>query len=135
MFTAPRTIQDLLSYRGQSGQLAWVLHRLAGLGTLLFLLIHVVDTSLVYFAPSLYEHAVALYRNPIFGIGEVILVACVVYHAVNGIRITVMDLRPELWVKQAEAQRLVWIGFVVLFGPAAALMLSRIIGHVLGGGV
>ncbi len=137
MFTAPRQVQDAFTYRGPSGQWAWMFHRLAGLGTILFVLIHVLDTSTVYFVPSLYTHAIELYRNPIFGIGEVILMACVIYHAVNGLRITIQDLRPDLEIfkTQQQIQTVVWIGFLILFVPAAAIMLSRIAAHVMGGSV
>ncbi len=134
MFTAPRTVQDLFSYRAPQGQWAWIFHRLAGLGTLLFLLIHVLDTSFVYFAPNLYKDALDLYMNPIFGIAEVILMACVIYHAINGIKVTLIDLRPQWWVRQPQAQFVVWIAFVVVYVPIAVLMLGRIAGHVLGGG-
>ncbi len=52
MATLITTISETLRYRGRIGQWSWVLHRLAGLGTLLFLVIHVIDTSWVYFFPT-----------------------------------------------------------------------------------
>ena len=47
-------ISGMTRYRGKEGQLSFILHRLAGLGTLLFLAVHILDTSTVYFFPSLY---------------------------------------------------------------------------------
>ena len=46
--TVSSFVEGLL-YRGREGQLAYIGQRLAGLGTLLFLAIHIVDTSSVYF--------------------------------------------------------------------------------------
>ena len=67
------TLRGYFTYRGREGYLGFILHRVTGLGTLLFLSIHILDTALVYFAPALYEVIIALYRSVIFGIGEVFL--------------------------------------------------------------
>src|SRR5437764_15300508 len=105
---------------------AWSLHRVTGLGVFLFLLAHVVDTSLVALGPDAYNHALALYRHPIFRVGEVALVACVLYHAINGVRIVLVDLSE----RAAQHQRgLFWAGlalFAVTFLPTAFLMLRPV---------
>ena len=98
-------LEGSLAYRGREGQWAYLLHRLTGLGTLLFLTIHILDTSTVYFFPSLYEHAIAIYRLTPFMLGEIALVFAVIYHGVNGLRIALFDLRPELWRKTASGFR------------------------------
>ena len=91
-----------LSYRGREGHLSFIGHRLAGLGTLLFLAIHILDTSTVYFGkalglPGLYAHAVDIYRSTPFMIGEILLVAAVFYHGVNGLKIILNDTFPTWW--------------------------------------
>ena len=53
-------LTGLTRYKGREGQISFLLHRLSGLGTLLFLAVHILDTSTVYFFPSLYEHAIDL---------------------------------------------------------------------------
>ena len=120
---------EVARYRGRFGQLDWVLHRVTGLGVVLFLLIHVLDTSTVYFWPAAYDFFLTIYKNPIFGLGEVALGGALVFHAVNGVRVTVMDFWPRLWEKQPQARWLVWIGFALLFIPTAGVMFSRIIAH------
>ena len=42
-------------YKGQSGMWSWLLHRVTGLGILLFLFVHIVDISLLGFGPVVYD--------------------------------------------------------------------------------
>ncbi len=114
----------MLSYRGREGYWAWVLHRISGVGVLVFLVLHVFDTMLVGFGPEAYNHTVeTLYRNPVGRIGEVVLVAALVYHAANGLRIIAIDF----WDGATRLQRQLWYGVWVVFGmllvPAAIIML------------
>ncbi len=111
-------------YRGGSGQAAWLLHRLTGLGVLLFLLIHILDTGLVLFGAEVYNKVVKIYTHPVFRVGEVGLAAAVLYHALNGIRITVLDFWPEWSGKQRQLFYAVVALFVALFLPSAYLMLK-----------
>lgn len=124
----------LTRYRGQEGQLSFILHRLTGLGTLLFLAIHILDTSTVYFFPSLYEHAIAIYRHPLFMLGEIALVFAVIYHGVNGLRIAFFDLAAtRLWKIEPEkiSAGVVLLVSVVLWLPAAFLMFRSLVEHSL----
>jgi succinate dehydrogenase / fumarate reductase, cytochrome b subunit len=125
-----RSVVEVTRYRGRFGQLEWALHRLSGLGVLLFLLLHVLDTSTVYFAPAAYGFFVTLYKNPLFGLGEIALGAAVIYHALNGLRVTIMDFWPRLWDKQPQARIIVWGAFAILFVPTAAVMFAHIIQHM-----
>ena len=110
-------------YRGGAGQWAWVLHRFTGLGVLLFLFLHILDTALVLVGPETYDKVVKIYALPVFRVGEVGLAAAVLYHALNGIRITVLDFWPELSAWQRELFYGVIALFVALFLPSAYLML------------
>ena len=92
-------------YRGGTGMVAWALHRLTGLGILVFLFAHVIDTSLIGWAPAAYDAAIALYRNTIFRIGEILLFGAVVYHSVNGLRIVIIDFWPQTTLMH---KRLFW---------------------------
>ena len=50
-------------YRGQSGQWSWLLHRITGLGVLLFLLVHIVDITLIGFGPKVYNDSIAIFST------------------------------------------------------------------------
>lgn len=125
MATLVTTITETLRYRGKIGQWSWVLHRIAGLGTLLFLTLHIIDTSWAAFYPHLYQDAIKQYQSPLFTVGEFALVACVVYHAFNGLRITVMDFRPRWWRYQQQAATLVFAATLIVLVPTFAIMFSH----------
>jgi succinate dehydrogenase / fumarate reductase cytochrome b subunit len=129
------TLTGYLRYRGREGHYSFLLHRLTGLGTLLFLTIHILDTSTVYFAPHLYEEAIAIYRSTPFMLGEIALVFSVVFHGVNGIRIAVIDLyKPESWTieRQRVAARWTLALSVLLWLPAGAWMFYSMLVHNFG---
>jgi len=135
MSSLKAAVNGSLRYRGREGQWSFVLHRITGLGTLLFLAIHIVDTATVYFAPQLYEHAIALYRSTPFMIGEIALVFSVLFHGVNGLRIALFDLFPQMW-RQETQERAFYATVVVsilLWLPAAYLMGRNLVIHNFGG--
>ncbi len=121
------TLTETMRYKGALGQWSWVLHRISGLGVVLFLTLHVIDTSWAVFYPQLYVEAIATYQTPLFTIGEFGLVACVVYHALNGLRIAIIDYKPVWWKYQQRAAMYVLGGTVIILVPVFFLMF----GHVL----
>ena len=112
-------------YKGGSGQWAYILHRVTGVGVFLFLLIHIVDTALIGWGPEIYNKAMDIYRMPIFKLGEIALFAAVLFHAINGTRIVIFDF----WVGAMRFQKqMFWIGaviFVAAFIPVAWIMLGH----------
>jgi succinate dehydrogenase / fumarate reductase, cytochrome b subunit len=123
------TITETLRYRGKLGQWSWALHRISGLGVLVFFILHVVDTSWSVFYPDLYAKAIEVYQSPLFTVGEFALVACVIYHALNGLRIAIMDNRPHLWKHQDRAASGVLIATLVLLIPTFLLMGLHVVRH------
>lgn len=132
MTTLVIAVREVLRYRGKEGQLAWVGHRLAGLGTLLFFVVHVVDTSFVTFAPRLYGHAIALYRALPFQVGEMILLLAVIYHGVNGLRVALMDWRPALWNHQRALTLGTFVLTALLYIPVFIIMGSHVLENLYG---
>ncbi len=129
MATLALTIAETLRYRGKLGQWSWVLHRITGLGTLLFFYLHVIDTSWAVFYPELYARAIALYQSPLFTAGEFGLVACVVYHGLNGFRIVLFDSRPKWWRYQGRAAQLVFGGTLLILIPTFLIMFREVLDH------
>lgn len=78
-------------YRGREGMWSWVLHRITGVAIYFFLLVHILDTSLIRLSPEAYDAVIGTYKTPIMGLGEIALVAAIGLHALNGLRIILID--------------------------------------------
>ncbi len=113
-------------YKGGIGMWSWILHRVTGVGIALFLLIHILDTVVLGWSEQLYNEVMELYTNPLFRIGEIALVGMVMFHALNGIRIILVNF----WSKGSDYQKQLFyaelVVFIVLFIPAALYMISTI---------
>jgi len=103
------------------------MHRLSGIGVFLFLLIHIVDISLIGWGPKVFDRLLFIYRYPAFRLGEVVLVAAVLYHALNGVRICISDFWPETMAFHRKLTYAVGIIFTIIYIPTAVYMLSFII--------
>ena len=110
-------------YRGNEGMWSWVLHRITGVAIFFFLLVHVLDTALIRVSPEAYDAVIGTYKNPIMAFGEVVLVAGIVYHAMNGLRIILVDF----WSKGAKYQRQL---FWVVIGVWVVLMAGFVPRHL-----
>ncbi len=116
-------------YKGGIGQWSWALHRLSGVGVLLFLFTHILDTSLIMLGPERYNHLMQIFRMPLFGVMEIGLFAAVLYHALNGIRIVIIDFWPASTVHYKKMFMVEMALFFLVFLPVAWIM----IGHILEG--
>ncbi len=93
-------------YRGDPGMWSWVLHRITGAAIFFFLFVHVLDTALVRVSPQAYNEIIETYKTPIVGLMEAGLVAAVLYHALNGVRVILIDF----WAHGPKYQRLMlWV--------------------------
>jgi succinate dehydrogenase / fumarate reductase cytochrome b subunit len=102
-------IANSRTYRGKSGQWAFVGHRVTGFLVFFFLLLHIVDVSLVRW-PEKYNDVHELYGNVLLRLFEVGLLFALLFHALNGLRIVLLDFFPE----GVRNQRLLLSGVVFL---------------------
>lgn len=123
------TIRESVRYRGRSGHWSWVAHRVSGLGILAFLVIHVWDTANAHYWPQAYAWSIELFKFPLIAASEILIMAAVLYHAFNGIRITILDYKPEWWMHQQRSAAIVWGIFLVVFIPIAIYQFSGVVGH------
>jgi len=71
----------------------YLLHRITGLGILLFLLIHLCITTIFRIqGQDVWEATMAILRNPWFKIGEYLVVIAFIYHGLNGLRLVLQEL-------------------------------------------
>jgi succinate dehydrogenase / fumarate reductase, cytochrome b subunit len=100
---APRRRRTL--YRGDPGMWSWVLHRITGATVFFFLFVHVLDTALVRVSPQAYNEIVETYKTPIIGLMELGLVAAVLFHALNGLRVIAIDF---WWQGPRHQRQMLW---------------------------
>lgn len=110
-------------YRGREGMWSWVMHRISGVLIFFFLFVHVLDTATVRISPEIYDAVIGQYKNPVMGIGEAGLVGAVVFHALNGVRIILVDF----WSGGTKHQRKLFWGVVVVF---TVLMVPFLVRHL-----
>ena len=113
-------------YKGKEGQWSWMLHRVTGVGVLLFLFIHILDTALVGWGPDVYNRVIKVYSHPLFRVSEVGLFAAVLYHALNGIRIILIDFWPGGARYHKQMFYAAMVLFVLTMLPVSYLMLRHL---------
>ena len=116
-------------YRGREGMWSWVLHRITGVAIFFFLLVHILDTALIRISPDAYNVVIGTYKTPIMGLGEAALVAAIGLHALNGLRIILIDF----WSKGAKYQRVMFWIVIALWVLLLIGFLPRHLMHVFGG--
>ncbi len=116
----------LFRYRGSVGMVAWAFHRISGLAIWVFIVLHVFDIWLSGANPRLYDELLSIYASPIGRVGEMLLGAALLYHALNGLRIVIMDFWPAMTRFHREMWLAAWAIFVVVGLPVAFVILRPI---------
>ena len=111
---------------------SWVAHRITGVAVLFFLYVHVLDTALVRVSPDAYDTVIASYKTPLVNLMEVGLVAAVLFHALNGLRIMAVDF----WAKGPRYQKQMLYGIVVVWAvvmvPGIYFMMKHTVESLFG---
>lgn len=119
-------------YRGREGMWTWVAHRVTGVLIFFFLFAHVLDTALVRVSPDSYNRIMDTYKTPLVNLMEVGLVGAVLYHALNGLRVMLVDF----WSKGTRYQKqMSWavVGLVlVVMVPGTYYMIEHTVRELFG---
>ena len=114
----------VVRYRVSWAQLAWFGHRLSGIGVLLYLFLHIVETSTVLLGPEVYDTTLGFFRNPIIRAGEILLMAALVYHSLNGLKVILIDFVPAATAWYRPLTYGVILATVVSMVPLAMIMFA-----------
>lgn len=111
-----------------SGRMAHVLQRTTGILLLVYLFLHVRTIYALRDGPAAFDRAVAEFRGPVFKLLEIALLGVVIVHALNGLRITLIDLGAG----QARQRQLFWawtigLGALIFLAGAIPLFLSSVL--------
>jgi succinate dehydrogenase cytochrome b subunit len=115
-------------YRHQfSGMTAHVVQRATGVLLLTYLFLHVRTIHDLRNGPAAFNAALAMFRSPLFKLLEIGLFGTAIMHALNGIRITLIDLG----IGHAR-QRLFWLcavglGALIFLAGGIPLFLNSVL--------
>lgn len=116
------SLSAALRYKGQGPMLTYVLHRIGGLGMVIFVTVHILASFLGgkggIFVNTIYE-------NWIF---QIFIFFCALFHSINGLRITILDLWPRLIEHQREAIWVEWAVFIPIYGLAVFVIIRTALG-------
>jgi succinate dehydrogenase / fumarate reductase cytochrome b subunit len=115
-----------LKYQGGGPMLAWILHRLTALGIILFVGLHVIASFFMQQLGSDFATTInIIYESWIF---QIIVAFCVIFHALNGLRIVICDLWPQSLMYQREILWLQWFIFVPIYSLTVFILIYINIG-------
>jgi succinate dehydrogenase / fumarate reductase cytochrome b subunit len=116
------SLKDALRYQGKGPMLTYILHRIGGLGMVIFVGLHVLA--------SFVGGRFGTFINPIYESWgfQVVIFFCVLFHVINGLRIVILDLWPKLIEYQREAIWLEWMIFLPIYGMTVYVIVSTALG-------
>ncbi len=119
------TLPSALRYRGGGPYISWLLHRISGIGIVVFVSMHVIAAFFLNAVPGGTTNAVAAALTDFYEAlpMQIFILFAVLYHAINGLRVVVLDMFPGLWKFNREAMWVQWAIFLPLFLLPAALMI------------
>jgi succinate dehydrogenase / fumarate reductase, cytochrome b subunit len=112
-----------LKYQGGGPMVAWILHRLTAIAIVLFVGLHVLASYASQETGSKWSGWVNdLYMSPWF---QIIVAFSVIFHAINGLRIILLDFFPSFLRYQREAIWVQWAIILPLFLLTAILIVMN----------
>ncbi|MBL8101557.1 MAG: hypothetical protein JNM02_03425 [Anaerolineales bacterium] len=112
------SLAKALRYKGQASYLTYILHRIGGSALFVFFTVYLLGLLGV-------ESMHALMRNWLF---QVIFLIFGLFHAINGLRITFLDLSPKLMEHFRTAINIEWVAYVLVAGFALFVVLRNAFG-------
>lgn len=108
-----------MHYKWKTGMCAWILHRATGIGLAIYLPLHIYVTSSLH-SPEKFDQVMGFLNLPFFKLVEIALLGAVLYHALNGVRILIIDWFGGTRVQAQMFWILMAVGLVAfIFGAAA----------------
>ncbi|MFC2064102.1 hypothetical protein ACFLXB_03285 [Chloroflexota bacterium] len=115
------SLKDALRYQGKGPMLTYILHRISGLSIVLFVGLHILGS----FLSQQYGSSAGTFINTVYEHWsfQIYIIACGLFHAVNGLRIVILDLWPKLIEHQREAIWMEWLVFLPIFAMAVFVIV------------
>jgi succinate dehydrogenase / fumarate reductase cytochrome b subunit len=115
-----------LKYRGGGPMVAWALHRITGVGILVFVSLHVIASfSMQQTGSELATSINIVYESWLF---QMVIAFFVIFHALNGLRVAIQDLWPQVQMYQKEALWLEWLVIAPVYGLTVFFLVQNGLG-------
>ena len=112
------SLSAALGYKGQAPYLTYILHRIGGSALFIFFTIYILSLVGV-------QAANGILANWVF---QIIFLPFMLFHAINGLRITILDLSPKLIEHFRTAINIEWVVYVLVAGFALFVVLRNAFG-------
>ena len=120
--TEARRVVGWLDPRGRGlGMWALAVHRITGIGLVAYLLLHLLVLSILAQGQAGWDSFVALARTPVFLALDVVLIAGILIHGLNGVRLTFLGTGYGL-----RRQKPAFVGLVIVAAIVLAVASFRI---------
>jgi succinate dehydrogenase / fumarate reductase cytochrome b subunit len=120
-------LMEGLRYQGKGPMLTYILHRVSGLGIVLFVGLHMLAS---YFSNHAWGTDAGIFINTIYEswIFQIFIIFLALFHVINGLRITILDLWPKLIEYQREAIWIEWFVFIPIYSIALIVIIRSGLG-------
>jgi succinate dehydrogenase/fumarate reductase cytochrome b subunit len=112
------SLSTALGYKGQGPYLTYILHRIGGSMLFIFFTIYILSLLGV-------ESMLSLMSNWVF---QLVSLPFMLFHAINGLRITIFDLWPKLIEHYRTIINIVWVAYVLVTAFALFVVLRNAVG-------
>jgi succinate dehydrogenase/fumarate reductase cytochrome b subunit len=112
------SLSAALSYKGQGPYLTYILHRIGGSALFIFFTIYILSLLGV-------ESMHTIMGNWVF---QVVFLVFGLFHAINGLRIAILDLAPKLIEHYRTAINIEWVAYVLVVAFGLFVVLRNAFG-------
>jgi succinate dehydrogenase / fumarate reductase cytochrome b subunit len=103
---------------------AFIAHRVTGVAVFAFLVLHVLDVSLLAVSASRFDDVHHLYGTAPMRVFETLLCAAILFHTFNGLRLVALDVA-ELGVQTARRLLHAAVALTIVLGALAGIVILR----------
>ena len=122
MLREKRMIRSM-RYSGGAYMIAWLLHRIGGVAMVVFVGLHILAGFMAMSSGSKIGISLNIfYTSWVF---QAILYFFVIFHALNGLRLIILDLFPNMIQYHKEALMLQWFLFSPIYAVALFVMVQQ----------
>ena len=112
------TLSAALQYKGRDAYLTYILHRIGGSALFIFFTMYILVLAGV-------DSVNAIFSNWFF---QIFMLVFGLFHAINGLRITILDLWPKLIEHYRQAINIEWVVYALICGYAVFVVIRNVFG-------